>query len=85
MLPLLFIIRKFNYFSMLVGAALQTIFKMDRYGNGEEMVLDKIFDSAGSTPSFNNFDKELLTGKLLVLLEAFFYYHIFATEIVNDS
>ncbi|XP_022137457.1 exonuclease 1 [Momordica charantia] len=38
------------------------IFKMDRYGNGEEMMLDKIFDSAGCTPSFRNFDKELLTG-----------------------
>ncbi|XP_023001042.1 exonuclease 1 [Cucurbita maxima] len=39
-----------------------TIFKMDRYGNGEEMILDKIFDSAGCTPSFRYFDKELLTG-----------------------
>ncbi|XP_038893925.1 exonuclease 1 isoform X2 [Benincasa hispida] len=38
------------------------IFKMDRYGNGEEMVLDKIFNSADCTPSFRNFDNELLTG-----------------------
>lgn len=58
---------------------------MDRYGNGEEMMLDKIFDSAGCTPSFRNFDKELLTGELLVLLEAFFYHRILATGFVNDS
>ncbi|KAJ4973711.1 hypothetical protein NE237_006885 [Protea cynaroides] len=39
------------------------IFKMDRYGNGEEIVLDKVFNSAtGSNPSFRNFNKELLTG-----------------------
>lgn len=53
-------------FFVLIGIALQTIFKMDRYGNGEEMMLDKIFDSAGCTPSFKDFDKELLTGELLV-------------------
>lgn len=80
----LFIARK-KSFLVLIGVALQTIFKMDRYGNGEEMMLDKIFDSAASTPSFKNFDKELLTGELLVLLEAFFHHHIFATEDVKDS
>lgn len=53
-------------FFMLIGIALQTIFKMDRYGNGEEMMLDKIFNSASCTPSFRDFDKELLTGELLV-------------------
>ncbi|XWS60896.1 hypothetical protein CRYUN_Cryun07bG0077300 [Craigia yunnanensis] len=36
-------------------------FKMDRYGNGEELVLAKIFDSVTSKPSFRNFDKELFT------------------------
>ncbi|WKA08033.1 hypothetical protein VitviT2T_025795 [Vitis vinifera] len=38
------------------------IFKMDRYGNGEEMVLDRVFDSVARAPSFQNFDKELFTG-----------------------
>ncbi|KAK8686717.1 hypothetical protein V6N13_125737 [Hibiscus sabdariffa] len=37
-------------------------FKMDRYGNGEELVLSKVFDSLTSKPSFRNFDKELFTG-----------------------
>ncbi|XVF50511.1 hypothetical protein PTKIN_Ptkin04bG0107000 [Pterospermum kingtungense] len=36
-------------------------FKMDRYGNGEELILAKIFDSVTSKPSFRNFDKELFT------------------------
>ncbi|XP_030492807.2 exonuclease 1 [Cannabis sativa] len=39
------------------------LFKMDRYGNGEEILLDNVFNSKkGCTPSFQNFDKELLTG-----------------------
>ncbi|KAJ9676858.1 hypothetical protein PVL29_022054 [Vitis rotundifolia] len=38
------------------------IFKMDRNGNGEEMVLDRVFDSVARVPSFQNFDKELFTG-----------------------
>ncbi|XP_050226598.1 exonuclease 1 isoform X2 [Mercurialis annua] len=38
------------------------IFKMDRYGNGEEMVLDKIFDAVPSKPSFQHFDRELFAG-----------------------
>ncbi|KAA3455745.1 exonuclease 1 [Gossypium australe] len=37
-------------------------FKMDRYGNGEELVLSKVFDSVSSKPTFRNFDKELFTG-----------------------
>ncbi|XP_039031401.1 exonuclease 1-like [Hibiscus syriacus] len=37
-------------------------FKMDHYGNGEELVLPKVFDSLTSKPSFRNFDKELFTG-----------------------
>lgn len=40
---------------------------MDRYGNGEEMVLDRVFDSVAHAPSFQNFDKELFTGDLLTL------------------
>lgn len=39
-----------------------TIFKMDRYGNGEEIVLDKVFDAAARKPSFQCFDKELFMG-----------------------
>ncbi|XP_062117972.1 exonuclease 1 [Humulus lupulus] len=39
------------------------VFKMDRYGNGEEILLDNVFNnSKARTPSFQNFDKELLTG-----------------------
>ncbi|GLT37436.1 hypothetical protein SLA2020_117540 [Shorea laevis] len=38
------------------------IFKMDRYGNGEELLLKKIFDSAAKKPSFKHFDKELFIG-----------------------
>lgn len=70
MLPLLELFKCTNVSSLsfvLIGIALQTIFKMDRYGNGEEMILDKIFDSAGCTPSFRYFDMELLTGELLDL------------------
>ncbi|XP_020533793.1 exonuclease 1 isoform X1 [Jatropha curcas] len=38
------------------------IFKMDRYGNGEEMVLDKVFDAGACKPSFKYFNKELFIG-----------------------
>ena len=38
---------------------------MDRYGNGEEMVMNRVFDSGARVPSFRNFDKELFTGDLL--------------------
>ncbi|KAJ4713497.1 exonuclease 1 [Melia azedarach] len=39
-----------------------TVFKMDRHGNGEELVLDNVFGSETCTPSFRNFDKELFIG-----------------------
>uniref|UniRef100_A0A6N2KT63 Exonuclease 1 n=1 Tax=Salix viminalis TaxID=40686 RepID=A0A6N2KT63_SALVM len=39
-----------------------TIFKMDRFGNGEEIVLDKVFDAAARKPSFQCFNKELFIG-----------------------
>ncbi|KAF8025194.1 hypothetical protein BT93_F2134 [Corymbia citriodora subsp. variegata] len=49
--------------SDLVAYGCQAIlFKMDRYGNGEEMLLQKVFDSTTSTPSFRNFDMALFTG-----------------------
>ncbi|KAF5957900.1 hypothetical protein HYC85_005125 [Camellia sinensis] len=38
------------------------VFKMDRYGNGEEIVQNKVFESASCVPSFQCFDKELFTG-----------------------
>ncbi|KAH7856400.1 hypothetical protein Vadar_000902 [Vaccinium darrowii] len=38
------------------------VFKMDRYGNGEEIVLHKVFESATCVPSFRHFDKELFIG-----------------------
>ncbi|XP_020419893.1 exonuclease 1 isoform X2 [Prunus persica] len=38
------------------------VFKMDQYGNGEEMVLENVFNPVGRTPSFQNFDQELFTG-----------------------
>ncbi|KAK2971884.1 hypothetical protein RJ640_015404 [Escallonia rubra] len=37
------------------------VFKMDRHGNGEEIVLDKVFDPA-RVPSLGNLNKELFTG-----------------------
>ncbi|XP_030455410.1 exonuclease 1 [Syzygium oleosum] len=49
--------------SDLVAYGCQAIvFKMDRYGNSEEMLLQKVFDSTISTPSFRNFDMALFTG-----------------------
>ncbi|KAK4436901.1 Exonuclease 1 [Sesamum alatum] len=38
------------------------VFKMDRFGNGEEIMLDKVFNAVGRVPSFKNFDRELFTG-----------------------
>ena len=35
---------------------------MDRYGNGEELLLGRVFNSVSSELSFKNFDKELFTG-----------------------
>ncbi|XP_076922345.1 exonuclease 1 [Bidens hawaiensis] len=47
---------------LLAYGCTSVIFKMDRYGNGEEIVIDKVFDSAGRLPSFLHFNKELFTG-----------------------
>ncbi|CDO98379.1 unnamed protein product [Coffea canephora] len=38
------------------------VFKMDRYGNGQEIILDKVLGSSDRVPSFRNFDKNLFTG-----------------------
>ncbi|GAA0183913.1 exodeoxyribonuclease [Lithospermum erythrorhizon] len=38
------------------------IFKMDKYGNGEEIVLDKVFNSVAKKPSFCSFDRALFIG-----------------------
>ncbi|KAK1565518.1 hypothetical protein Q3G72_028479 [Acer saccharum] len=47
---------------LIVYGSQATVFKMDRYGNGEELLLDKVFDSVTGTPSFRSFDKELFIG-----------------------
>lgn len=36
---------------------------MDRYGNGEEIIMDRLFDTDSDELSFKDFDKELLTGQ----------------------
>ncbi|KAK6123068.1 hypothetical protein DH2020_043187 [Rehmannia glutinosa] len=38
------------------------VFKMDRYGNGEEIVLEKVFNAVGGVPSFKKFDGQLFIG-----------------------
>ncbi|KAL8135090.1 exonuclease 1 [Apium graveolens] len=38
------------------------IFKMDREGNGEEILMDKLFNSVSCLPSFRNFDINLFLG-----------------------
>ncbi|CAN8292707.1 unnamed protein product [Cochlearia groenlandica] len=38
------------------------IFKMDRYGKAEELVLDNVFQAVDQKPSFHNFDQELFTA-----------------------
>ncbi|KAH6799165.1 5'-3' exonuclease family protein [Perilla frutescens var. frutescens] len=38
------------------------VFKMDRYGNGDEIVLEKVLNIVGRIPSFMNFNRELFTG-----------------------
>ncbi|XP_021727024.1 exonuclease 1-like [Chenopodium quinoa] len=35
------------------------IFKMDRFGNGEEIIIDKVFNSTEIKPSFRNFNTNL--------------------------
>ncbi|KAI7755041.1 hypothetical protein M8C21_023721 [Ambrosia artemisiifolia] len=47
---------------LLAYGCSSVIFKMDRYGNGEEIVIDNVFDSVGRLPSFLHFDKDLFTG-----------------------
>ncbi|KAL2461698.1 5'-3' exonuclease family protein [Abeliophyllum distichum] len=42
------------------------IFKMDRYGNGEEIILDKVLNAVGRVPSFQKFDKILFTGMCIL-------------------
>lgn len=37
---------------------------MDRYGNGEELVLENVFTSPSDGLSFARFNKKLLTGDL---------------------
>ncbi|XP_031406251.1 exonuclease 1 isoform X2 [Punica granatum] len=38
------------------------IFKMDRYGSGEEILFEKVFDSADCVPSFRGFTEDLFIG-----------------------
>uniref|UniRef100_A0A1J3DUT9 Exonuclease 1 n=1 Tax=Noccaea caerulescens TaxID=107243 RepID=A0A1J3DUT9_NOCCA len=38
------------------------IFKMDRYGKGEELILDNVFQAVDQKPCFQNFDQELFTA-----------------------
>ncbi|GFP99992.1 exonuclease 1 [Phtheirospermum japonicum] len=38
------------------------VFKMDRFGNGEEIVLEKVFNTVGRVPSFKNLDGQLFTA-----------------------
>ena len=47
---------------------------MDRYGNGEEIAMNKVFDSVEQVPSFRHFDKDLFIGNdayLLLNLKSF--------------
>ncbi|XP_050258721.1 exonuclease 1 isoform X1 [Quercus robur] len=53
--------------SDLVAYGCQAIvFKMDRFGNGEEIVLNNVFDSVARKPSFRNLDMELFTGMCVI-------------------
>ncbi|KAK9063086.1 hypothetical protein SSX86_016956 [Deinandra increscens subsp. villosa] len=47
---------------LLAYGCSSVIFKMDRYGKGDEIAMDRVFDSVGRLPSFLHFDKELFTG-----------------------
>ncbi|KAG6401832.1 hypothetical protein SASPL_138700 [Salvia splendens] len=42
------------------------VFKMDRYGKGEEIILKNAINVAGRKPSFMNFDRELFTGMCIL-------------------
>ncbi|KAK1406764.1 hypothetical protein QVD17_38372 [Tagetes erecta] len=47
---------------LLAYGCSSVIFKMDKYGNGEEIIIDKVFSSTGRLPSFVHFTEELFTG-----------------------
>ncbi|XP_023766582.1 exonuclease 1 [Lactuca sativa] len=47
---------------LLACGCSSVVFKMDRYGNGEEIALDKVLGSVRRIPSFLDFDKELFAG-----------------------
>lgn len=49
-------------FVLICTGCKQIVFKMDHYGNGEEIVLENVFNPGSCTPSFQNFDQELFTG-----------------------
>ncbi|MQL78899.1 hypothetical protein Taro_011350 [Colocasia esculenta] len=53
--------------SDLLAYGCQTvIFKMDRYGNGEEIVMDEVLSSSKGGISFQHFNKELFTGMCIL-------------------
>lgn len=45
---------------------------MDRDGNGDEILLDNVFDSMIQKPSLRNFNKELFTGNCLHVTTVYF-------------
>ena len=45
----------------------QIIFKMDRYGNGERIELEKVFNAETCKPSFRSFNMELFTGNISLM------------------
>nr|GEV69359.1 exonuclease 1 [Tanacetum cinerariifolium] len=47
---------------LLAYGCSSVVFKMDRYGNGEEIVINTVFDSVERVPSFRHFDKDLFIG-----------------------
>ncbi|CAI9295459.1 unnamed protein product [Lactuca saligna] len=51
---------------LLAYGCSSVVFKMDRYGNGEEIAIDKVLGSVRRIPSFLDFDKELFTGMCVV-------------------
>lgn len=49
---------------LIYVARQQVVFKMDRHGNGDELLLDNVFESRNCTPSFRNFNQELFIGEI---------------------
>ncbi|XP_065850458.1 exonuclease 1 [Euphorbia lathyris] len=43
-----------------------TIFKMDRFGNGDLILLDNVFEAVSCKPSFRYFDMKLFTGMCIL-------------------